>query len=92
LSRLKIAVIHNTSVIDRHSPSPESIFGEHHHITSVHKQSFCETLTQVLSFSQLNSLVMCRWCDVFIQLKLCHRAQPGLQVRLEANTAVVLQP
>lgn len=41
-SRLKIAVIHNTSVIDRHFLSPESIFCEKHHITSVHKQSFCE--------------------------------------------------
>ncbi|XP_032180850.1 uncharacterized protein LOC116579495 [Mustela erminea] len=41
-SRLKIAVIHNTSVIDRHFLSPESSFCEKHHITSVHKQSFCE--------------------------------------------------
>lgn len=41
-SRLKIAVIHNSSVIDRHFLSPESIFHEKHHITSVHKQSFCE--------------------------------------------------
>lgn len=42
LSRLKIAVIHNTSVIDRHFRSPESIFCEKHHRTSVHEQSFCE--------------------------------------------------
>jgi hypothetical protein len=42
VSRLKIAVIHNTLVIDRHFRSPESIFCEKHHRTSVHKQSFCE--------------------------------------------------
>ncbi|CAD7684987.1 unnamed protein product [Nyctereutes procyonoides] len=41
-SRLKIAVLHNTSVIDRHFLSPESSFCEKHHVTSVHKQSFCE--------------------------------------------------
>lgn len=41
-SRLKIAVIHNTSVIDGHFLSPESIFCEKHHRTSVHKQPFCE--------------------------------------------------
>ena len=41
-SRLKIAVKQNTSVIDRHFLSPESIFSEKHCWTSVHKQSFCE--------------------------------------------------
>jgi len=89
-SRLKIAVIHNTSVIDRHFLSPEPIFCEKHHITSVHKQSFCENtdtglellLAQFPCHTQMARGIYTAEFSVI-------QAQLYLQVRLWANARVL---
>lgn len=87
-SRLKIAVIHNTSVIDRHFLSPEPIFCEKHHITSVHKQSFCEntdTGLELLLAQFPCHTQMAR--GIYTAEFFVIQAQLYLQVRLWANGA-----
>lgn len=87
LSRLKIAVIHNTSVIDRHFRSPESIFCEKHHRTSVHEQSFCES-------TDTGPERLRAQFPRHVQMARCictaeaggRRSQPDLQVRIRAGT------
>lgn len=85
-SRLKIAVIHNTSVIDRHFLSPESSFCEKHHITSVHKQSFCENTDTGLELprAQFPCHVQMARCVYTAEARVTE-ARPHLQVRLEAS-------
>lgn len=85
-SRLKIAVIHNTSVIDRHFLSPEPIFCEKHHITSVHKQAFCENTDTGLELLLAQFPCHTQMAQgIYTAEFFVIQAQLYLQVRLWAN-------
>lgn len=85
-SRLTIAVVHNTSVIDRHLGSPGSIFCEKHHVTSVHKQSFCENTDTGLELPRAQFPCHVQMARCIYTAEACvTEAQPCLQVRLQAS-------